>query len=153
MAFETLQAAAGQHGLGRQFTGITIEEELPAGVECLIGVASDPTFGPLIAFGAGGVDTEILGDVAFRITPLDDVDAAEMLAGVRIRRRLDGFRGRPPGDLDAVREVLLRVAFLADELPQISELDLNPVIALPPGQGALAADARIRVARQPACQG
>jgi acyl-CoA synthetase (NDP forming) len=100
-----------------------------------------------VAFGAGGLETELLADVAFRITPLTDVDADEMLAAVRVRRRLDGFRGRPAGDVDAVRDILLRIAFLADELPHIAELDVNPVIALPPGQGAVTVDARIRVVR------
>ncbi len=66
---------------------------------------------------------------------------------MRVRRRLDGFRGRPAGDIEAVREILLRVAYLADELPHLAELDLNPVIALPPGAGAVAVDARIRVVR------
>jgi acyl-CoA synthetase (NDP forming)/GNAT superfamily N-acetyltransferase len=146
-AFQQLVAAAREHGLQAQFTGITIEEEIPAGVECLIGVTADPMFGPLIAFGAGGVDTELLGDVAFRITPLTDVDAGDLLAGVRVRRRLDGFRGQPPGDLAAVRDVLLRIAYLAEELPQLAELDLNPLVALQPGGGAIAADARIRVSR------
>ena len=131
----------------QEFLGITIEEEIPAGIECLVGVAEDPTFGPLVAFGSGGVETELLGDVAFRITPLTDVDADEMLAAVRVRRRLDGFRGQPAGDFEAVREILLRVAYLADELPHLAELDLNPVIALPPGGGAVAVDARIRVVR------
>jgi acetyl coenzyme A synthetase (ADP forming)-like protein len=146
-AFERIRAAAERHGIGREFLGVTIEEEIPAGVECLVGVAEDATFGPLVAFGAGGVETELLADVAFRITPLTDVDADEMLAAVRVRRRLDGFRGRPAGDVDAVRDILLRIAFLADELPHIAELDVNPVIALPPGQGAVAVDARIRVVR------
>ena len=98
-------------------------------------------FGPLAAFGTGGIETELLADVTFRITPLTDVDADEMLASVRARRRLDGFRGRPAGDIEVVRETLLRVAYLADEVAQIAELELNPVIALPPGRGAVAVDA------------
>jgi acyl-CoA synthetase (NDP forming) len=124
-----------------------VEAQIGAGVECLIGVTADPVFGPLAAFGSGGIETELVADVTFRITPLTDVDAEEMLASVRARRRLDGFRGRPAGDIEAVREMLLRVAYLADEVAQIAELELNPVIALPPGSGAVAVDARVRVRR------
>jgi acyl-CoA synthetase (NDP forming) len=115
------------------------------GVETTIGVADDPLFGPLIAFGLGGIHVEILGDVCFRVAPLTDRDAEELLHGVRGLPLLQGYRGHPPGDLDALRELLLRVSRLATEVPEVSELDLNPVIALPPGHGCRIVDARVRV--------
>ena len=84
----------------------------------------------------------------FRVAPLTDRDADELLHGIRGFRLLQGYRGHPPADLDALREVLLRVSRLAEEVPEIVELDLNPVIALPPGHGCRIVDARIRVARR-----
>ncbi len=129
------------------FAGVTVEEQIEAGIECLIGVTSDPAFGPLVAFGTGGIETELAADAAFRITPVTDADADDLLVAVRVRRRLDGFRGQPAGDLAAVRDALLRIAYIAEEVPLTAELDLNPLIALAPGRGAVAFDARIRVER------
>ena len=148
VAFGDIRAAAIRHGVGDRFAGVVVEEEIEPGIECLIGVISDPVFGPLVAFGTGGIETELAADVAFRITPVTDTDADELLATPRVRRRLDGFRGQPGGDLTAVRDVLLRIAYLADEVPQLAELDINPLIALEPGRSAIAVDARIRVARR-----
>lgn len=112
--------------------------------ELLVGVAADPVFGPVLACGAGGTAAELLGDVAIRLCPLSAGEAARMLASLRTFPLLTGYRGAPPADLDAVRELLLRVSALADGHHEIVELDLNPVLAGP--DGALAADARIRVA-------
>ncbi len=147
LAFRDIRAAAIRHGLADRFTGVVVEEEVEAGIECLIGVTVDSVFGPLVAFGTGGIETELAADVAFRITPVTDTDADELLAAPRVRRRLDGFRGRPGGDLVAVRDVLLRIAYVADEVPLLAELDINPLIALEPGTSAVAVDARIRVSR------
>ncbi|MGH7926718.1 MAG: acetate--CoA ligase family protein [Candidatus Binatia bacterium] len=102
-------------------------------------------FGPLVAFGLGGIHVEILRDVSFRIAPLTDGDAREMVRSIRGYRLLEGYRGHPPADIAAIEELLLRVAWLVEEVPEISELDINPVIALPPGQGCLIVDARIRI--------
>jgi acetate---CoA ligase (ADP-forming) len=104
-----------------------------------------PLFGPLIAFGLGGIHVEILGDVCFRVTPLTDRDASEMVRGIRGHLLFQGYRGHPPADMAAIEELLLRVSRLVEEIPEISELDLNPVFALPPGQGCRIVDARIRV--------
>src|SRR5262249_53502790 len=124
--------------------GVLIQS-MVTGVETMIGVADDPLFGPLIAFGLGGIHVEILGDVNFRVAPLTDRDAEELLHGIRGLPLLQGYRGHAPADLDALRELLLRVSRLAAEVPEISELDLNPVMALPPGHGCRIVDARIRV--------
>ena len=115
------------------------------GVEVMVGVTADPLFGPLIAFGLGGVHVEILGDVCFRITPLTDCDASEMVRSIRGYRLLEGYRGHAPADVPALEEVLLRISYLVDQIPEITELDLNPIFALPPGQGCQIVDARIRV--------
>jgi acyl-CoA synthetase (NDP forming) len=110
-----------------------------------MGITSDPVFGPLVGFGLGGVNVEIIGDVRFRIAPLSDRDVEELLHEIKGFRLLEGYRGHPPADLPALRETLSRLSLLADEVHQISELDLNPVFALSPGKGCRIVDARIRV--------
>jgi acetyl coenzyme A synthetase (ADP forming)-like protein len=125
--------------------GVLIQPMIAGGVETMMGVVQDAVFGPLVAFGLGGVNVELLGDVNFRIAPLTDRDVDELLHSIRGYQRLVGYRGHPPADLDALREVLLRLSQMTNEVPEIVELDLNPVIALPPGQGCRIVDARIRV--------
>jgi acyl-CoA synthetase (NDP forming) len=125
--------------------GVLVQPMLSGGVELMVGVTEDPLFGPLMAFGLGGIHVEILRDVCFRVTPLTDYDAGEMVRSIRGYRLLEGYRGHPPADVPAIEQLLLRVARLVEEVPEISELDLNPVFALPPGQGCRIVDARIRV--------
>jgi acetyl coenzyme A synthetase (ADP forming)-like protein len=125
--------------------GILIQRMITAGVELMIGVTEDPLFGPLIAFGLGGIHVEILADVRFRVTPLTDRDAHEMVREIRGYRLLQGYRGHPPADTNAIEEVLLRVSRMVEDVPEIRELDLNPIFALPPGEGCSVVDARIRV--------
>jgi acetyl coenzyme A synthetase (ADP forming)-like protein len=126
--------------------GVLVQPMIAGGVEIMIGVTQDPLFGPLIGFGLGGIHVEILRDVCFRVTPLTDRDAAEMVRSIKGYRLLEGYRGHTPADIAAIEELLLRVSRLVEEVPQIIELDLNPVIALPPGKGCQIVDARIRVA-------
>jgi acyl-CoA synthetase (NDP forming) len=125
--------------------GILIQKMLSGGVEVMAGVTEDPLFGPLIAFGLGGVHVEILADVCFRVTPLTDLDAREMVHGIRGYRLLEGYRGHAPADINAIEEVLQRISRMVEDVPEIRELDLNPLFAMPPGQGCVAVDARIRV--------
>jgi len=125
--------------------GVLIQQMVQNGVELMIGVAPDPLFGPLIAFGLGGIHVEILGDVRFRVSPLSDQDAHEMVKEIRGYRLLQGYRGHPPADIEAIEEVLLRVSRLVEDVPEIQELDLNPIFGLPPSHGCVVADARIRV--------
>ena len=117
------------------------------GVETMMGIAHDPLFGSLIAFGLGGVHVEILGDVRFGIAPLTDRDVDDLLHQIKGIRLLEGYRGHPAADIESLRELLLRLSRLADEVPEVVELDLNPVIALPPGHGCRIVDARIRVGK------
>jgi acetyl coenzyme A synthetase (ADP forming)-like protein len=147
---EAVLAAAGSMSArfaaaGALIEGFLVQEQVRAGVEALVGITQDPSFGPLIVAGLGGVQVELLRDVAVRLTPLSDLDAAEMLAGLRAGKLLDGFRGAPPADRAALVEIVRRIAALAEIAPEIAELDLNPVIVLPDGQGAVVADARIRL--------
>ena len=124
--------------------GILVQKMLH-GVEVMIGVTEDSSFGPLIAFGLGGIHVEVLADVCFRVTPLTDRDAEEMIRQIRGYRLLEGYRGHPPADIDAIKSVLLRVSRMVEDIPEIRELDLNPIFALPPDQGCFVVDARIRV--------
>jgi acyl-CoA synthetase (NDP forming) len=144
-AFDSMRTRLAETNQLEAMEGVLVQPMLTGGVEVMIGVTDDPLFGPLMAFGLGGIHVEILGDVQFRITPLTDRDAAEMVRGIKGYRLLTGYRGHPPADVEALEETLLRVSRLVEETPEISELDLNPIFALPPGQGCRIVDARIRV--------
>jgi acyl-CoA synthetase (NDP forming) len=126
-----------------RFTGAVVQPMISGGTEVIIGVVQEPVFGPLVVFGLGGVATEVLGDHAARLIPLTDADADDLIHGVHAAPLLFGHRGAPPVDTAALADVLLRVSRLAGDLPEVAELDLNPVLATP--DGAQAVDARIRV--------
>jgi acyl-CoA synthetase (NDP forming) len=133
--------------IGAHLEGILLQREVRGGIEALVGVTTDPTFGPLVVCGLGGVLVELLRDVSFHLTPVTDVDAREMIDRLRARRLLDGYRGMPPGDRDALVDVVLRVSAVAELVPELRELDLNPVKVLEPGHGAVVVDARVRIGR------
>jgi acetyl coenzyme A synthetase (ADP forming)-like protein len=124
---------------------VLVQQMIRGGAELLAGVVQDPVFGPLVAFGPGGVFAELIGEAAFRIAPLTDTDAIDLVTRGKAGRLVAGFRGAPPADADALADLVLRLARLGDELPAVAELDLNPVLALP--DGCVAVDARVRVSR------
>jgi acetyl coenzyme A synthetase (ADP forming)-like protein len=144
-AFTQIVARAAEAAGEDAVEGVLIQPMICGGVETLLGIAHDPLFGPLVAFGIGGINVELLGDVRFRVAPLTDRDADDLLREIRGYPLLTGHRGRPPADVDALRDALLRMSCLATRVPEIVELDLNPVIALTPGGGCRVIDARIRV--------
>jgi len=115
-----------------------------------VGMQRDPVFGPLVMFGLGGVYVEVLADVSFRLAPLSRQDAVEMISEVKSARLLDGLRGAPPADKDALVGAILRVGQLAADCPEIAEMDLNPLMVLPAGSGVIAADVRIILGGNPA---
>jgi acetate---CoA ligase (ADP-forming) len=124
---------------------VLVQPMIRGGAELLVGVVQDPMFGPLVAFGPGGIFAELIGEASFRIAPLTDTDAAELVTSGKAGRLVAGFRGAPAADADALADLVLRLARLGDDFPAIAELDLNPVLALP--DRCVAVDARVRVAR------
>ncbi len=133
---------------GSRLEGLVVQPMASGDVELLMGVVHDESFGPVIACGAGGTRAELLGDVAVRITPLTDLDAREMLRSLRSYPLLEGYRGSPPCDVEALEDVLERLSALVQGHPEVVELDANPVVAGP--RGALILDARVRVSEAPA---
>ena len=142
-AFMEIQNCLAQDGKSDAMDGVLVQPMISGGVELMIGVTQDRSFGPLIGFGLGGIHVEILKDICFRISPITDRDAREMVRSIKGYRLLEGYRGHPSADIEAIEDLLLRVSRLVEEVPEITELDLNPVMALPPGQGCLIVDARI----------
>jgi acetyl coenzyme A synthetase (ADP forming)-like protein len=130
--------------VGESMTGATVQQMAAPGVETIVGVVHHPLFGPLVMFGMGGIATELLGDRSFRILPVTDLDAAELVRSLRASPLLFGYRGSPPVAVNAVEDLLQRVARLAGDVPALAELDINPLIVSP--TGAVAVDARARVA-------
>lgn len=131
---------------GLKDAGFIIQPIVESGVEMLVGVTHDPVFGPIVVCGAGGVLVELLKDVVVRITPLTDQDASEMVRSLKTFPLLSGYRGGPRYDVNALEQLILRVGALVEDIHEIGELDLNPVIILPEGQGVSLVDARVRVA-------
>jgi acyl-CoA synthetase (NDP forming) len=130
-------------GAGEPLEGFLVQEEIEGGVEMLVGLAVEPHFGPVVACGAGGVEAELLNDVAVRVSPLTDFDAREMIRSLATYPRLDGYRGAPKADVPALEELVLRVSAMAETHPEIVEMDCNPVMVLP--NGATVVDARVRL--------
>ena len=145
VALDLADAAAVREAAGRIGCPVIVQPMISGGVELLAGVAQDPVFGPLVAFGPGGVLAELIGDAHFRLTPITDVDADELVGSGKAGRLIGGFRGAPPADANGLADVLHRLSQLADDLPELAELDLNPVIGLP--DRTVVVDARIRLAR------
>ncbi len=143
-AFNEMVANAKSRGI-EPVEGVTIQPMVSDGTETIVGLVDDPSFGPLIGVGLGGVNVEVLGGVQFRVGPLTDRDADELLRGMRGFALLNGVRGRPKADIDSLAEVILRVSRLAEDVPEILELDLNPVIVLAEGRGCRIVDARMKV--------
>jgi len=133
---------------GHELEGFVVQRQIDGGIETLVGVTTDPSLGPVLVAGLGGVEVELLRDVAFRLPPVSDVDAREMLDGLKAKKRFDGFRGAPPGDRDALVDVIRRVSALVEIIPELTELDLNPVKIFAPGRGAMVVDGRLRLARR-----
>ncbi len=130
---------------GHELEAVLVQQQVPEGREVILGMSADRRFGPLLAFGLGGIHVEVLKDVAFRLAPLTDAEASRMVRSIRSWPILEGIRGQAPADVAAVEDALLRLAQLVWDRPEIQELDLNPVIVGDQGKGAVCVDARIRL--------
>jgi acyl-CoA synthetase (NDP forming) len=130
-----------KHNPDAKIVGILVQEMAPSGTEVIVGSIKDPQFGPAIMFGLGGVFVEVLKDVTFRIAPITDDEATEMISEVKAYPLLRGYRNTPPADLKAITKILVNSSRLVMEHPEIKELDLNPIMVYE--KGAKAVDARI----------
>ena len=126
--------------------GFEVEAQIQGGKEVLVGVQRDPDFGPIVVFGMGGIYVEVLRDVTFRLAPVRPLSVQRMVESIKTFALLKGVRGEAPSDLDALEEAIERISQLATDLPQVVELDLNPLIVRPKGQGVVAVDARVVLA-------
>jgi acyl-CoA synthetase (NDP forming) len=141
-SFARLTATAADAARGAAVDGVLVCETAPPGVECVVGVVADDLFGPTVMFGLGGVFVEVFEDVAFRVPPFDKAEARRMVAQTRGAKLLAGARGRPPADVGALVDVLMKVQRLAvDHAGTVAELDINPLLVTP--SGAVALDALI----------
>ena len=140
-AFDAMMTSITSAAPSARIDGVSVQQQVPAGVEVIVGMTKDPQFGPVIMFGLGGILVEVLRDVAFRLVPLEPRDAREMIREIKGFAVLQGYRGAEPADLTALERLLLDVSRFVDSHPEIEELDLNPVFVYP--EGALAVDARV----------
>ena len=140
-AFDEIVAAARKAAPDATIEGVSVQQMARPGTEIIVGVSTDPQFGPVLMFGLGGVLVEVLKDVSFRIIPIVARDARQMIHEIKGFPLLEGYRGQDPADLAALESLLLRVSDFVEQHPEVSELDLNPVFAYK--DGALAVDARI----------
>jgi len=133
---------------------VTVERMIQGGVETIVGMTRDSTFGPVVLFGLGGVAAELLRDVSVRVAPLTERDAEEMVREIRGFPLLDGYRGAPKMNMASVLDLVHRVSRLASEQEAVAELDLNPVLVFPGEAPCVALDARVRLtAEAPAAEG
>lgn len=142
-AFEEVMANARAYRSDARILGVTVSQYVPQGTEVIIGGMKDPTFGPVVMFGLGGIWVEVLKDVSFRLAPLERADAEEMIEEIKGSPVLKGLRGKPKSDLKALVEMLLRAGKLLSDFPEIEEMDINPIFVFEEGKGARAVDARI----------
>jgi acyl-CoA synthetase (NDP forming) len=145
-AYDDIIAAVKERQPKARIEGVAVQAMARPGTEVIVGMSKDPQFGPVLMFGLGGIFVEVLKDVAFRIVPLEERDATEMIDEIKGRAVLDGVRGGEPADIGALANLLLQLSAFAEANPQVEELDLNPVFAYK--DGCLAVDARIVVSAE-----
>jgi acetyl coenzyme A synthetase (ADP forming)-like protein len=145
VALDLRTAAEVREAAARMGGSVIVQQYLTEGAELLAGIVQDPVFGPLVAFGPGGVLAELIGSANFALAPLTDVDASELVGTGKAAKLVDGWRGAPAADRTALADLLHRLSRLAVDLPEVMELDLNPVLAGP--DGCVAVDLRVRIGR------
>ena len=147
IAFEKIIENAKQYNPSARINGVLIEQMAGKGLEVILGASRDPRFGPICMFGLGGVFVEALKDVTFRLAPMWQSSAENMVRSIKAYQVLRGVRGNPPSDIKAVTLCLLRLSAMVSNHPEIKELDINPLIVYPKGKGCAVADSRIILSR------
>jgi acyl-CoA synthetase (NDP forming) len=140
-AFDRVTASAKQHVPDATIEGVAVQRMERQGTEVIVGVTKDPQFGPVLMFGLGGVLVEVLKDVAFRVIPINQRDARQVIHEIKGYPLLEGYRGSEAADIGKLEELLLKVSSFVEAHPEVAELDLNPVFAY--ADGAIAVDARV----------
>jgi acetate---CoA ligase (ADP-forming) subunit beta len=140
-AYDDIMASCTAQYPNANIEGVAVQGMAKLGTEVIIGMTKDPSFGPVLMFGLGGIFVEVLKDVAFRIVPLDKTDATEMINEIKGKKLLEGYRGQDPADIPFLEQMLLKLSALVDKTESIAEIDMNPVFAYK--QGAVVVDARI----------
>lgn len=140
-AYDEIVANSKKAVANARIAGVAVQHMAPQGTEVIVGMTTDPQFGPVLMFGLGGIMVEVLKDVSFRLVPLAEKDADQMISEIKGRPVLEGVRGQPASDIKALKQTILKVSEFVEKHPEVRELDLNPVFAYP--DGAMAVDARI----------
>jgi acyl-CoA synthetase (NDP forming) len=143
LAYDQVIDAARQHAPDARLDGVLVAAMISGGIECIVGVKRDATLGALVMFGLGGIDVELYRDVSFRLAPFDRAEALSMIFEVRASAMLRGYRGRPAADVDALADVLVRLAGCAAATPALESVDINPLAVLSKGHGVVALDALV----------
>jgi acetyltransferase len=144
--FQEIMANARNFDSSARIEGILMESMARGGVEVILGATRDQKFGPMCMFGLGGTFVEAMQDVTFRLSPMWEVSAEIMISSIKAYRVLKGIRGNPPSDIEAIKDCILRLSQMIDDHQEISELDINPLIVYPEGEGCVVADSRILLA-------
>ena len=143
VGFEKITNGVKQKLPSARLLGVEVVQQTSKGVEVILGISKDPAFGHIIMFGLGGTYVEVFKDVSFRLVPIRELGARNMINSIRAAKVFEGFRGEPPADTDSIAECLERLSQLVSDFPEIVELDINPLIVHAHGQGAHVADARV----------
>ncbi|MFO8143197.1 MAG: bifunctional GNAT family N-acetyltransferase/acetate--CoA ligase family protein [Dehalococcoidales bacterium] len=141
-AFSDIKSKLVDIGREDEMKGVVVQKMVKGGIEAIVGVTQDPLFGPLIMFGVGGIHAELLNDVVVKLHPLTDRDARDLVGSVRMAKLFSGLRGTPPSDTQSLEELLLRISALVEDIPELAEMDLNPVKVMAQGKGYWVVDAR-----------
>jgi acetyltransferase len=147
-AFEEIIENAKKYNPSAHIQGVLMERMARGGVEVILGASWDPKFGPMCMFGLGGTFVEAMKDVTFRLAPMWEVSAEIMIKSIKAYSILKGVRGNPPSDIDAIKDCILRVSQMVSDHPEIMELDINPLIVYPEGEGCVVADSRIVLSKE-----
>ncbi|ABM81166.1 acetate--CoA ligase family protein [Hyperthermus butylicus] len=142
-AFTQIIENVKKHAPEARIAGVLIQEMVPSDLEVIVGATRDQIFGPLLMFGLGGIFVEVLKDVSFRLAPVTPIDAEEMIKEIKAYRILEGYRGKPPRDIEALKDIIVKTSKLMLENPEIQDIDLNPIMVFEKGKGAKIADIRI----------